>query len=126
MQAPASPFRSTTLLLALLTLAVFSSGLRAETAYLALPAAQHDLGASDLLARLRSWLNVIWLQIGCTADPDGVAHCAPNVVGPSAGQRRHPLARRAAKPVVLPRNGCTADPDGVVRCGPDVLPPTGS
>jgi hypothetical protein len=124
-QTPASRFRCTTLFLAFLALALSSSILRAETTYPALPAAQHDLRASDLLARLRSWLNVIWPQNGCSASPNGVVHCGPDVVGPSAGQRPHPLARLATEPVVLPQNGCTGNPDGVVHCGPDVVAPSG-
>jgi hypothetical protein len=124
-QTPASRFRCTTLFLAFLALALSSTILRAETTYLALPAAQHNLCASDLLARLRSWLNVIWPQIGCTVDPDGVAHCDADAVGPSAGQRPQPLARLPTKPVVLPQYGCTGDPNGVVHCGSMVIAPSG-
>lgn len=69
---------------------------------------------------LRARISVLWLENGCSLDPDG--RCSPQPLAPRAGDNGcsldpSGLCNSARAPQT---NGCSVDPDG--RCAPAPVP----
>jgi hypothetical protein len=78
--------------------------------------------ALDWVSHGWTWLQALWLDVGCGSDPSG-QKCGSSALRPRIGCGSDPNGQKCGTSAVRPQVGCGSDPDGQ-HCSGNAPAPT--